>query len=157
MPRPRTHWLGEKPLSSTALFVAQFTQQISHARRAGWSRSFDASFVDYCAASGSAEQQEQQLDLPSGVAMAPDGGVFVSDERNHRIMHWPPGATEGRVVAGGHGRSKPMSNRSCKVSECASGSQIWKRNLEAEARRQVKWKIGNSRTNKLGSAWPQMA
>ena len=35
--------------------------------------------------------------------MAPDGGIFVSEEGNHRVMHWPPGADAGINVAGGYG------------------------------------------------------
>eukprot|EP00746_Dinoflagellata_sp_MGD_P004867 gnl/MRDRNA2_/MRDRNA2_109401_c0_seq1.p1 gnl/MRDRNA2_/MRDRNA2_109401_c0~~gnl/MRDRNA2_/MRDRNA2_109401_c0_seq1.p1 ORF type:complete len:667 (+),score=131.47 gnl/MRDRNA2_/MRDRNA2_109401_c0_seq1:19-2019(+) len=45
-----------------------------------------------------------QLNSPSGVAPAFDGGVFVADTQNHRVVHWPRGAQSGIVVAGGRGR-----------------------------------------------------
>ena len=47
--------------------------------------------------------QNHQLSDPCGIAMAPDGGIFVGDRGNNRVMHWARGAFTGTLVAGGHG------------------------------------------------------
>ena len=44
----------------------------------------------------------------SAVAVAADGGIFVADNSKHRIMHWPPGALAGIIVAGGHGEGRRL-------------------------------------------------
>ena len=48
----------------------------------------------------------------SGVFPSADSqrlSLLVADFENHRIMRWAPGATQGTVVAGGHGRGTPLS------------------------------------------------
>ncbi len=44
-----------------------------------------------------------QLSSPSGVFVDGSGNVYVSDQFNHRIQKWAPGATSGTTVAGGNG------------------------------------------------------
>ncbi|GAB3493261.1 hypothetical protein GCM10027341_08350 [Spirosoma knui] len=44
-----------------------------------------------------------QFDYASGVYVDGLGNVYVSDESNHRIQKWEPGATQGITVAGGNG------------------------------------------------------
>ncbi|CAF4628628.1 unnamed protein product, partial [Rotaria socialis] len=38
--------------------------------------------------------------------------VYVSDERNHRVMKWNKGAKEGIVVAGGQGEGSALTQLS---------------------------------------------
>jgi len=41
-----------------------------------------------------------ELNLPQGVTMHPDGSMLVADRSNHRIMRFEPGESKGQVVAG---------------------------------------------------------
>ncbi len=45
-----------------------------------------------------------QLYNPYGMFVTADGTVYVSDQNNHRIQKWAPGATSGTTVAGGNGQ-----------------------------------------------------
>lgn len=44
-----------------------------------------------------------QLYYPTGIALDPNGDLYVSDMYNHRIQRWKPGATVGITAAGGNG------------------------------------------------------
>ena len=44
-----------------------------------------------------------QLDTPQGVIVNEMGDVYVADQGNCRVMCWPLGSNEGRVVVGGGG------------------------------------------------------
>jgi len=49
------------------------------------------------------------LDMPWGIAQAPDGGFIVVDSGNHRVVHWAPNAETGTLVAAGNGRGSGLS------------------------------------------------
>ena len=53
------------------------------------------------AGTGSAGSGLSELHHPAGVAPLEDGGFLVADHMNHRILRFEPGATEGKLVAGG--------------------------------------------------------
>jgi sugar lactone lactonase YvrE len=44
-----------------------------------------------------------QLNEPFHIAVDAAGNVYVSDQNNHRVQKWAPGATSGVAVAGGNG------------------------------------------------------
>eukprot|EP00397_Hematodinium_sp_SG-2012_P012844 GEMP01013027.1.p1 GENE.GEMP01013027.1~~GEMP01013027.1.p1 ORF type:complete len:787 (+),score=171.16 GEMP01013027.1:85-2445(+) len=41
-----------------------------------------------------------RLDGPHGIAIDDKGVLYIADRYNHRVMKWPPNATQGLVVAG---------------------------------------------------------
>jgi sugar lactone lactonase YvrE len=43
----------------------------------------------------------RQLDCPLGMTIDQMGNIYVADCRNDRIMCWPKGSKEGRIVVGG--------------------------------------------------------
>ena len=51
--------------------------------------------------SGSASNQ---LAFPMDIALDALGNMYISDQDNHRVQKWVPGATEGVTVAGGNGK-----------------------------------------------------
>jgi len=51
-----------------------------------------------------------QVYNPTGVFVDASGNVYVSDQSNHRIQKWAPGATTGTTVAGGNSQG-PLSNQ----------------------------------------------
>jgi sugar lactone lactonase YvrE len=44
-----------------------------------------------------------QLNYPTYIFVDEDHSVYVSDNRNHRVMKWTKDVKEGIIVAGGHG------------------------------------------------------
>ena len=50
--------------------------------------------------SGSAANQ---ISYPQGIYVDGSGNMYISDQNNHRIQKWAPGATSGTTVAGGNG------------------------------------------------------
>ncbi|CAF4644509.1 unnamed protein product, partial [Rotaria sp. Silwood2] len=53
-----------------------------------------------------------QLDSPGYIFVDKDYSVYISDEKNHRVMKWIKGATEGIVVAGGQGKGNGLAQLS---------------------------------------------
>ncbi|CAF1340449.1 unnamed protein product, partial [Rotaria magnacalcarata] len=45
-----------------------------------------------------------QLYWPNGLFVDTLGTVYVADSKNHRVMRWTQGATQGTVIVGGNGR-----------------------------------------------------
>merc|ERR1712032_1354911 len=41
-----------------------------------------------------------------------EGVLYISDHLQHRMLRWPPGAVEGTVVAGGHGKGSMLNQLS---------------------------------------------
>ncbi|CAF1104059.1 unnamed protein product [Adineta steineri] len=54
-----------------------------------------------------------QLNWPTFIFVDEDQSVYVSDEKNNRVMKWRKDAKEGRIVAGGNGRGANFSQLSC--------------------------------------------
>ncbi len=48
--------------------------------------------------------EANQLNGPSGIYVDENGNVYVTDQGNHRVQKWAPGAASGVTVAGGNGR-----------------------------------------------------
>ncbi|CAF4719454.1 unnamed protein product, partial [Rotaria socialis] len=44
-----------------------------------------------------------QLNYPTFIFVDRQQNLYISDSKNHRVMKWKKGATEGIVVAGGEG------------------------------------------------------
>eukprot|EP00931_Biecheleriopsis_adriatica_P086117 TRINITY_DN60840_c0_g1_i1.p1 TRINITY_DN60840_c0_g1~~TRINITY_DN60840_c0_g1_i1.p1 ORF type:complete len:382 (-),score=38.73 TRINITY_DN60840_c0_g1_i1:18-1136(-) len=42
-----------------------------------------------------------ELSYPGGICLDQNGALYVADTKNHRVVRWQPGASEGIVVAGG--------------------------------------------------------
>ena len=59
----------------------------------------DAPVVVY----GNDEPGLGQLRTPGSVSVDSAGNIFVAEMYDHRVMKWSPGASEGKVVAGGQG------------------------------------------------------
>ncbi|CAF3946626.1 unnamed protein product [Rotaria sordida] len=54
-----------------------------------------------------------QLNCPSYIFVDQYYSVYISDEKNYRVMKWIRGATEGIVVAGGQGQGNGLAQLSC--------------------------------------------
>ncbi|CAF3191613.1 unnamed protein product, partial [Rotaria socialis] len=54
-----------------------------------------------------------QLNWPTYLFVDRQQAVYVSDERNHRVMKWNKGATEGIVVAGGQHKGSALRQLYC--------------------------------------------
>ncbi|CAF5129072.1 unnamed protein product [Rotaria sp. Silwood1] len=50
--------------------------------------------------------ETNQLYYPYGLYVDDDQTIYVADCRNHRIVEWKSGATNGKVVAGGNGTNQ---------------------------------------------------
>ncbi|CAF1421402.1 unnamed protein product, partial [Adineta steineri] len=50
-----------------------------------------------------------QLNIPSFIFVDEDQSVYVSDQRNHRVMKWRKGAKQGRTVAGRNGQGRNLN------------------------------------------------
>ncbi|CAF1454512.1 unnamed protein product [Adineta steineri] len=53
--------------------------------------------------------QLNQLNSPGLIFVDEDQSVYVTDNRNHRVMKWRKDATEGRIVAGEKGRGRDLN------------------------------------------------
>ncbi|CAF1572735.1 unnamed protein product [Adineta steineri] len=53
--------------------------------------------------------QLNQLNYPTFIFVDEDQTVYVSDQKNHRVMKWRKGAKEGAVVAGGNGKGRILN------------------------------------------------
>ncbi|CAF1268520.1 unnamed protein product [Adineta steineri] len=53
--------------------------------------------------------QLNQLNYPTFIFVDGDQTVYVSDQKNHRVMKWRKGAKEGIVVAGGNGKGRILN------------------------------------------------
>ena len=50
-----------------------------------------------------------QLDLPFGLDIDDDNqSIVIADWRNHRIVEWKMGASNGKVTAGGRGQGNRL-------------------------------------------------
>ena len=68
-----------------------------------------------------------QLNNPYGISVTADGTVLVADHSNHRVVAWPPNATEGTVVAGGNGGGSRLDqfNGNWDVAVAADGAGFY--------------------------------
>ncbi|CAF1395393.1 unnamed protein product [Adineta steineri] len=53
--------------------------------------------------------QLNQLNLPTFIFVDEDQSVYVSDQRNHRVMKWKKDAKEGTIVSGGNGQGANLN------------------------------------------------
>ena len=58
-----------------------------------------------------------QFDHPHGTFINQhQQSIYVADWGNHRIMCWPPGSEEGRVVVGGNDEGEESNQLNCPTS-----------------------------------------
>ncbi|CAF4026031.1 unnamed protein product [Adineta steineri] len=57
-------------------------------------------------------QQLNQLNIPHGIFIDENKNIFITDNRNHRIVEWKYNAQEGQIIAGGNGEGDRMDQLS---------------------------------------------
>ncbi|CAF1510423.1 unnamed protein product [Adineta steineri] len=57
--------------------------------------------------------QLNQFHYPTFMFVDEDQSIYVTDQRNHRVMKWRKDAKEGRIVAGGNGKGRNLNQLSC--------------------------------------------
>jgi sugar lactone lactonase YvrE len=62
-----------------------------------------------------------QLSEPIGIAVDGEGAMLVADSANNRVMRWVPGATQGEIVAGGHGGGSGLHQLSKPIGIAVNG------------------------------------
>ncbi|MDB5244092.1 MAG: repeat protein [Spirosoma sp.] len=101
---------GSSTLNSTRSGHGRWTLVLLWLLWLGWSTNAIAQARTGVTIAGITSKPGQgfdQLDTPQGVYVDGAGFVYVADQRNNRIMKWPPGVTtatsQGTIVAGGNG------------------------------------------------------
>lgn len=68
--------------------------------------SFTAHIANNDGGGNSGAPSPDDLSSPTGVALSSRGGIFVNDRDNHRILHFPRGATAADRIYGQFGGSR---------------------------------------------------
>jgi len=67
-----------------------------------------------------------RLNNPTQLALTADGNLYITDTANDRVLRWPPGATQGLVVAGGQGRGTRLGQLALPVGLAVDGAgNLW--------------------------------
>ena len=64
---------------------------------------FNAYTSNFDGVGGSGAPSADTLSMPTVVTLAPDGGIYITDRDNHRVLHYPEGTTTADRVYGQFG------------------------------------------------------
>lgn len=65
--------------------------------------NFESYISNYDGSAGSGKPSADNLSMPTVVNLAPDGGIYITDRENHRVLYYAPGDTTADLIYGQFG------------------------------------------------------
>jgi tripartite motif-containing protein 71 len=120
--------------------VSEFTSSGTFVRAFGWGVATGAAALEVCTSTcqiGIAGGGAGQINQTRGIAVGPDGTVYVAEEQNHRISEFTPGGAFIRAfgwnVAGGGVAEVCTSSCQAGASNPGAGGMSFPRGVDADA------------------------